>query len=295
MIKKLAKELYLEEPRQGTLYHYTSLESLMKIVESGYLYATEIRFFSDASEMQHTEKLLRTAIAERVEYGASNHKLLNQLKEWLPSRLNSGHMIYISSFTENGNLLSQWRSYCDPTSGVSIGFNAVGIFNAAKNQTFQIGKCIYEYERQKKIVETILDEITEIANERGENEDSSKRHPTQSFHDVFEDIEADLLGISALLKHPSFCEEEEWRAVSPNISNYVKAPIEYRVGRSMLIPYLKFQLPVTASKRIELEHVFVGPTPNINNSMTSLSRYLSKKGVSPSKGTTYCQIPYRTW
>ena len=101
--------------------------------------------------------------------------------------------------------------------------------------------------------------------------------------------------LAALLKHPSFYEEQEWRLVSSVTTNYITAPIEYREGPSMLIPYMNFYLPEAEDRRIDIEHVFLGPTPNVNSSMTSLSRYLSKKGASPRQGMTYCQIPYRAW
>lgn len=294
MIAALAQELYAER-QHGTLYHYTSLSGVMGIVESGSLRATDIRFFNDAAEMKHTADLLRTIIAQREEAGASNQRLLVQLREWLSHRLTDGHMLYVACFTANGNLLSQWRSYCPTTKGVSLGFDAEKVCNSATRQSFRVGKCLYDAETQLKIVATILDAIEHIAEERGEDNDPSKRHPSQSFYNVFEEIEADLLRVSALLKHPSFHEEEEWRTVSSVTTNYVEAPIEYWEGPSMLVPFMKFRLPEAADRPLDIEHVFLGPTPNVNNSMTSLSRYLSKKGVSPRRGLAYCQIPYRAW
>ena len=294
MIADLAQELYAERP-QDTLYHYTSLNGVMGIVESGSLRATDIRFFNDAAEMKHAADLLRTVIAQREEAGTSNPRLLVQLREWLSHRLTDGHMLYVACFTANGNLLSQWRSYCPTAKGVSLGFDATKVFTSATQQSFQVGRCVYDGEAQRKIAATILDAIEDIARERGENSDPSKRHPSQSFHGVFEEIEADLLRMAALLKHPAFHEEQEWRAVSSVTTNYVAAPIEYREGRSMLVPFMNFRLPEADDRHLDIEHVCLGPTPNVNNSMTSLSRYLSKKGVSPRRGLAYCQIPYRAW
>ena len=115
------------------------------------------------------------------------------------------------------------------------------------------------------------------------------------FNDVFEEIEGDLLRVAALLKHPGFSEEDEWRAVSPITSNYVEAPICHREGRSMLLPYIRFALPKAEGGALAIEHAFLGPTPNAGQPMTSLSRYLSKYRANPTKGLTYCQIPYRDW
>ena len=290
----LAHDLYAEQP-QTTLYHYTSLSGVMGIVESGSLRATDIRFFNDAAEMKHTADLLRTAIALRGEESISNPRLLVQLQEWLSHRLTDGHMLNVACFTANGNLLSQWRSYCPTTKGASLGFLPEKISSAGTNQSFQVGKCVYDAKTQQKLAQKILETIEEVAQRRGENMDPSKRDPSNSFHDVFEEIEDDLLRVAALLKHPSFYEEQEWRTVSSVMTNYVEAPIEYREGPSMLVPFVKFHLPEAPDRRLDIEHVFLGPTPNVTNSMTSLSRYLSKKGASPRRGIQYCQIPYRAW
>jgi hypothetical protein len=243
--------------------------------------------------MKHAAEILRIYISQRIEAQSTKTKLLTQFREWVSERIAGGHMQFVVSFTANGNLLSQWRSYCTHGRGVSIGIRPEVICGAAVTQGFRVGKCIYDNNTQKEIVETIIIEVENLAERRGENTDPSKRHPSQSFHDVFEELEEELLRIAALLKHGKFNEEQEWRTVSPIISNYVKTPIKYREGRSMLIPYIEFSLRADGTDQIPLEHVYLGPTPSINNSMTSLSRYLSRYGANPARGVTYCQIPYR--
>jgi hypothetical protein len=134
-----------------------------------------------------------------------------------------------------------------------------------------------------------------LAMELGENLDQSKRQASQSYYDIFEQIESDLLRIAVLLKHPSFQEEAEWRIVSPVITDYVTSPVLFREGTSMLVPYFEFKLAPSQNEPIDLEHIFLGPTPNISLSMNSLALYLAKKGIRPREGISYCQIPYRQW
>jgi hypothetical protein len=104
---------------------------------------------------------------------------------------------------------------------------------------------------------------------------------------------AEPLLIAAILKHPSFREEEEWRIVSPVVTDFVKAPVLFREGTSMLVPYIEFGLTADNHAPIALEHLFLGPTPNITISMNSLTMFLAKNGIQPDKGISYCQIPYR--
>jgi len=73
----------------------------------------------------------------------------------------------------------------------------------------------------------------------------------------------------------------------------VTSPVLFREGTSMLVPYVEFNLLQEKDKPIALEHIFLGPTPNINISMNSLTMFLAKNGVNPKKGITYCEIPYR--
>ncbi len=291
-IREIANQLYAENPTD-VLYHYTSLDAINGIIESKSLWATDIRYFNDAAEMRHTAEWLQFEIAQRMEKKAIFGNLLGQFREWIFHRLISGHMLFVVSFTTNGNLLSQWRGYCPHGRGISLGFNPNHICKFAKQQSFQITRCIYNSDKKRLIVSQVIDAIEALAQEQGENKDKSKRHPSNSFYDVFEGVEDDLLRIAAAIKHPSFQEEQEWRAVSPIIKNYVQAPISYRNGPSMLIPYINFGLVQKDEEQIEFEHIFLGPSSNFGLSMHSISNYLSKKMIFTKKGITYCQIPYR--
>jgi hypothetical protein len=67
---------------------------------------------------------------------------------------------------------------------------------------------------------------------------------------VFEEIEEDLLRIAFLLKHNAFHEEKNGGRFPLIITNYVIEPIEYRVGQSTLIPYMKFTPPTARADEL---------------------------------------------
>ncbi|RUQ36682.1 MAG: DUF2971 domain-containing protein [Candidatus Competibacteraceae bacterium] len=294
MIKTITQKLYSDIPVE-TLYHYTSFKGLLGIVDSGVLWASDVRYMNDSAEMKHTADLIRTNIVDRIVGGHHNPKLLNQFMDWVSCRITQGHMLFGASFRSNGNLLSQWRSYSSLGKGVSIGFNPEHILQCAKSQSFQVGKCIYAPARQAQLIAQVVDAIELLAEEHGENDDLCQRLPSQSYYDVFEKIESDLLRIAVILKHPSFQEEEEWRIVSPVITDYLTSPVLFREGTSMLVPYFEFDLRFHENDATVLEHLFLGPTPNINLSMNSLTLYLAKRGLRPRREISYCQIPYRQW
>lgn len=294
MIKRIVKQLFAEIPHE-TLYHYTSFRGLLGIVDSGVLWAGDVRYMNDSAEMKHSADLIREDITRRLAEGHPNPKLLNQFLEWIAYRITNGHMLFGASFRSNGNLLSQWRSYSALGKGVSLGFNPGNILQLAKKQSFQVGRCIYDPVKQLQLIRQVVDAVEALAAKHGENINGANRQPPQSYYRIFEKIESDLLRIAALLKHPSFQEEEEWRIVSPVITDYVRSPVLFREGTSMLVPYLEFKLTLQSDAPIAMEHLFLGPTPNISLSMNSLSLYLTKKGIKPRQGISYCQIPYRQW
>ena len=203
--------------------------------------------------------------------------------------------MFVISFTANGNLLSQWRFYCQNGKGVSFGFSPKNLVASAQQQSFQIGQCIYDIKQQKGLITDLLNHIEMLAKEQGENTDTGKRHPSQSFHDVFESVELYLLKFSALMKNPHFQEEQEWRLISDIFPNYEEAPIDYREGHSFLIPYIKFNLPEAKDRAIDIEAVNLGSTPNIDIAMQSISMFLSKRHASPRQGIYNSGVPYRTW
>ena len=292
MIKDITENLYSDIPKE-TLYHYTTFTGLVGIINSQVLWASDIRYMNDSAELKHSADLIRMEITHRIAAGHAKPNLLNQFLEWVTHRITNGHMLFATSFRSNGNLLSQWRGYSKMGKGVSLGFNPNYILGCAREQSFQIGKCIYDLSDQRRLIKQVVDAVEYLAQEHCKNSDTTEKHSSQTYYDVFEKIESDLLRIAAILKHPSFQEEEEWRIVSPALTDYVTSPVLFREGTSMLVPYVEFKLLQEKNKPIALEHIFLGPTPNINISMNSLIMFLAKNGVNPEKGISYCEIPYR--
>ncbi|MDG9668166.1 DUF2971 domain-containing protein [Hahella sp. CR1] len=292
MIQDITAKLYSDIP-VDTLYHYTTFSGLLGIVESGNLWASDIRYMNDSAELKHTADLISAEVDRRIADSHPKPGLLHQFRDWIAHRITNGHMLFGASFRSNGNLLSQWRGYSSMGKGVSVGFPAAHILECASQQSFQVGKCIYSHQDQTTLIRQVMDVVEALAEQHGEHAGPTHFPPSQSYHGVFEMIESDLLRIAAILKHPSFQEEEEWRIVSPGVTDYLNSPVKFREGASMLVPYFEFNLTTRSNDNHYLEHIYLGPTPNINLSMNSLNMFLTKHRLSPKHGITYCQIPYR--
>ena len=290
-IERLTRELYADTP-QGVLYHYTTFTGLLGIVRSRTIWASDIRYMNDSAELRHTADLIGTEIRERINGGHPHPHLLSQFVDWVSHRITNGHLLFGASFRSHGNLLSQWRGYSVPGKGVSLGFCPEYILRCAERQRFMTGRCIYEPARQRMLIRQVVDAVVAHAASLDAAGAPSVQERTALFRRAFEQIETDLLRIAAILKLPSFREEKEWRLVSPVIANDADAPILFREGHAMLVPYIEFDLSLDG-RPLTLDHLFLGPTANIGISMNSLSMFLEKNGIRPKRGIDYCQIPFR--
>ncbi|MEI8633036.1 DUF2971 domain-containing protein [Vibrio sp. PP-XX7] len=259
MLHALIQQLFSQTPH-ATLYHYTTFNGLLGITRSKLLWASDVRYMNDAAELHHTLDLLREAIQARIIQGDEKATLLEHFSHWIADRLNQGHMLFAASFRANGNLLSQWRGYSTIGKGVSLGFHPEHIRQWADHQQFQIGRCIYDLERQKQLVQQAVDAVCQMNLPEDE---------------LFAAVETDLLRLAVLLKHPSFREEDEWRVVLPVVHHELDLRIKFREGSAMLKPYTEFDLHCP-TQPMALDHVYLGPTPDSILSINSLRLFFAK-------------------
>lgn len=155
MIKQLRTELFATKPR-ATLYHYTSLQGLIGITQSRKLRASDVRYMNDSTELTYALNLLKDAIESRKSTNVAEKTVLSAFSIWLRDQMNKGPMLFSASFRESGNLLSQWRGYSAHGKGVSLGFNPAAVQKLADQQTFSLGKCIYDPEKHIDFIERII-------------------------------------------------------------------------------------------------------------------------------------------
>ncbi len=291
-ITRITQSLYADLP-EGVLYHYTTFTGLLGIVEKKALWASDIRYMNDSAELKHTADLIRIEVQQRITRGHANPDLLALFVDWVSYRITNGNILFGTSFRSHGNLLSQWRGYSLPGKGVSLGFSSEQLSQCAENQFFQFGRCIYEPARQRALISQVVDAVENYTQESPVGNGATRREEAKGYEDIFAHMEIDLLRIAAILKHPSFQEEEEWRLVSPVLTNYADSSVLFREGKSMLVPYVEFNLVPGQGGSLSLDHLYLGPTPNVTISMNSLRMFLAKNGIVPKRGIDFCDIPFR--
>lgn len=251
------------------VYHYTTAEGLLGILLSGKLWATNVNFLNDSKEIREGINILAHEIEERINGCDKSVKgLLQDTKRLLVApKMYLNAPVFVTSLSEEGDLLSQWRGYCDNGEGFSIGFDRASLNAILSNPQISIAKCIYDREEQVRMISALLDEaIEEHADEYEPSEDINKIFQLlwRSFLDQF-------FRMAALIKHRSFKEEKEWRIVyymkepkhishleDPGYSNNLK--ILHRARGRYVIPYVSLPLKDSSSGYISLPEIIAGPS-----------------------------------
>lgn len=223
------------------LFHYTSLEGLLGIIENKSIWATNILYLNDASELHYSIGIFREQVRnfqkEEIFQNAyrPEYRFFSELREIIEgeSFFTRGRLaFFVSSFSEERDLLSQWRGYCLNGIGFSLGFKLSKLRGCGL-----IKRCIYNEIKQKdllrRIIENKLNKIKNIAKDDFEVWERMK-------NDTFIDIISEFIELAPTFKHPKFKEEKEWRIIEglpqPN------ERIEFRNGQTMIIPFIKISL-----------------------------------------------------
>jgi hypothetical protein len=265
----IARHLTVEPPT--TLFHYTSLTGLTGIITSKSIWATHIGYLNDPTELTYAIELTKTVLDQEKETAnATEAAFLNNLKEELEStrQLN----IFVCSFSEDGDLLSQWRGYCPPNgNGFSIGFDSLLLENPRLRQGFFLEKCVYDPECQLTMIKELIDEW------RKQFRSPNSAHSGFSVDSLPGWFAFLFVRLGLMLKDPKFSEECEWRMISQ--STLTDHPqIDYREGKSMRIPYFDFKL--AERERLAISQVIIGPAPDMELSTPeSVGNLLSSKEV----------------
>ena len=131
----LATKLWAEweamhRSRPAILYHYTAAEGLLGMLQSHQIWATNVRFMNDRSELDYGIRLVRRVFEEEEFVGKLPPRDLPRFakkKAAIQLMLDDAEKKtthFAISFCEKENLLSQWRGYGQSGSGFALGFQA---------------------------------------------------------------------------------------------------------------------------------------------------------------------------
>jgi hypothetical protein len=297
------------------VYHYTSIETLLKIVGSKSIWATSLSYLNDTSEGDHFLNLAKQRIPEfRRNHSSEDSAFFDDAEE-----LSTGFRgrPFIASFSTEPDSLPQWRSYCPNGNGVAIGFSVdclkrASVRNALLNPAaLEFAKVEYiDGSNTASIDQAIIEAINSAKTLQTFASTHNEKDPAKT-GTIFQFF---LSLTASKKKHKSFSNEHEYRLIFRDLPS--SRAIEFRPVRSTLVPYVPIDIPAKRSGYVQppvdsvtnhpvlgraamilggrwdfIDRVIIGPTPNKALTLDSVSAFFENKSMNVE--VTASDVPYR--
>jgi hypothetical protein len=277
------------------LYHYTSAAGLAGILTSSAIWATDIHYLNDYTELTGSKDRFLEIMRSLANAPSGGNRVLAQqfadrienerwpdLEAWPPGP-------FVSCFCENGDLLSQWRGY--GRGGYALGFRTgaldvpPAIFPTTPSgdrdhsrPPSEVGLLRVEYaeDAQERILQRAAAAIVRPSDQRLGMGRSTWLASTAA----------------ASIKRDAFAEEQEWRYIVTSFGSHKE---EFRVSPSgMFIPYVSVPLALNAG----LVSVVVGPSDGqdvgrLAQRIQAVRRLLRSHGLHESVDVVPSKVPFR--
>src|SRR5262249_47518976 len=146
------------EPTGKNLYHYTTQEGLLGIAKTRSLWTTSIIHLNDSAEYKYALALAHLKIVSKLETCEGKDR---QFYERILSSLGpmKHFTLYVGSFSELGDSLSQWRGYTHNGVGFSVGFKDSYLQSLATKQAYRLVRCIYDENEHQRVISRLVDSL----------------------------------------------------------------------------------------------------------------------------------------
>lgn len=210
-----------ESPR--LLWHYTTAEGLLGILRTGTIWATGLDYLNDASEGVYISQLIKDRIKSTLP--GPDGAALGIVLDMSPT---GHHPLGVACFTEQGDLLSQWRAY-NGGRGFAIGFDFAQLarFWVVESREGILASARYSPEAATQAAIRYADEMIEAWRTTFPGGIQRQTDTADGGQATEDDIERGARGIyefaqktghlymsGAFHKNSHFAEEREWRLVT---------------------------------------------------------------------------------
>ena len=283
------------------LCHYSNVEGLKGILDSGKIWATQSGYLNDFKEVSYGRDLALDVSRKTTHQGDVEKTWLNRVAQGISNGIPSEEL-YVSCFCEQGDLLSQWRGY-GQSCGYSVRLRPRGrIYSRLPEKLCSLVQVIYNPEAQRQLIKDVLDRYLDSLNRLAAD-----------FTDFLEQIlqahvsrtSLELESMFSRFKHPGFEEEREWRLIHYNSASQGSPYVEYRPSNGILVPYVKLPLLWDEDENpgiFQITQITCGPSSQPEAARASVEHYLTKlriasnrQGVFDEVPVTISKTPLKTW
>ncbi|EKN6405616.1 DUF2971 domain-containing protein [Yersinia enterocolitica] len=245
------------------IYHYCSPYAFQQIIKSKCLWLSATNNMNDFTEggwaIHAFNNVLHRVINEK------NSDWINDIN--ILYRNNNDMPKYVTCFSKDGDILSQWRAYAQSGEGVSIGFDEDELVIAGRGNN-----PLDNSGRYPQLMDVEYMDIPQLENEIETIIDIGFRK-NELITDQQERITNDMRIIDTLaylfskVKNPAFLEEKEKRIVfttkifgfnnmnANTLTNMAMGPIKHRISGGFLSSYFDFNF----STKKPIKKIILGP------------------------------------
>lgn len=299
------------------LYHYTTIEALLSILEGDCLWASDLESTNDPAELLHIWELGRQACVTQAvsEYGCSTESLKNfiaqvplrpepsdAVESWIYRHFISGILerienlgdprwkstvgrVFAVSFCGKGDLLSQWRGYGLNGGGVCIAFDQMLLSSDfAPNVTL---------EKIKYAPDVQIDELQGLFTRSFRDYCKSMDGVPITFsikgtgpddiaiNAAFESLVTQMADVAHTFKRPGFAEEQEHRLIKRlALNSHELDEVNVRANGNSIIPYMILR---SQAGKLPIREIIQGPAYESVKADYALVALLKRKGYSEVK------------
>ncbi|MBR0706115.1 DUF2971 domain-containing protein [Bradyrhizobium liaoningense] len=196
--------------------------------------------------------------------------------------------VYVACFSEDGDVLSQWRAYAADGMGFAIGFDPSKL-RVLSDHEANLKRMIYGGSAEEQIVTGYFSDFASALAPF-----ASRLHTYGWPETTFESwvqlrISEFLHEVAFECKHPAFHEEREWRIMA------LRGEVRYRASANRLVPYRVLDMTSAQDEKLmPIEEIVIGPRAPAMESTRVLTYLADSLGYGHS-GITFrrSSAPYR--
>lgn len=254
------------------IYHYTNLSGLCGIINESTLRLGNIYFQNDSSEMHEALNIFKESFRKRKYKYLKNtdkEKIINYVENSIINK------ICLMSFTSDGDMLSQWRSYSG-FNGFSLGFDSKYLQSLGND--LQLASCVYIKKEQIELMEEFIDETFSDYEHNEKDIISEANIGAKAFSNLYFPI----------IKNRYFSEEKEWRIIKIDIDASNKNYIVTADSKMRVYANYKLDIPRVVKK------IIIGPCSDKLLQEAFVRELLIKNNYTNiDKMIGFSKIPYR--
>lgn len=304
--------------RPKIVYHYCSLETFFDIFSNSTIRLSNISKSNDSEEITYLLPKMKKFCTGLFNY--YNDMLPEQYKlqtdfinNVFDSKFNETSLnFYVICFSEETDLLSQWRGYANDACVVSIGFSTESFYPLARSI-----RSSYNFSQVRYSFDDLYDQIEKYTTKKTKKSfNGNPQNDSLSLLNIVDTTLSMILYNSILYKNPNFNEEKEWRLVYNPFGNirrimdkmsyydrmsemfnksfekggFVRTPMTFHISTDKIVSHI--DLSFESIKGSFIKEIIIGSKANIND--LDLELFLLSNGYNPMNIYIHkSDIPYR--